>query len=60
MQEFFACEYKSLCGVRLPCIDRQHRALYDALCSRDVDAAVHVITAHLEKARRDLLGVDTR
>ena len=51
---------KILTGNRIDEYNRQHRALYDALCSRDVDAAVHIITAHLEKARRDLLGVDTR
>ncbi len=51
---------KILTGNRIDEYNRQHRALYDALCSRDVDTAVHIITAHLEKARRDLLGVDTR
>ncbi len=51
---------KILTGNRINEYNRQHRALYDALCSRDVDSAVHIITAHLEKARRDLLGADTR
>lgn len=37
--------------------NRQHRALYDALKSRDVDAAVSMIETHLGKARQDLLGV---
>lgn len=37
--------------------NRQHRALFDAIRSRDVEAAVRVITAHLDKARRDLMGV---
>lgn len=35
----------------------QHRALYEALKSRNVDAAVTMIEQHLEKARIDLLGV---
>jgi len=39
--------------------NRQHRALYDALCARDVDGAMRIVSAHLEKARRDLLGVDS-
>ena len=34
----------------------QHRALYKALGSRDVDQAVAIIVKHLEKARLDLLG----
>jgi DNA-binding FadR family transcriptional regulator len=34
----------------------QHRMLVDALQSRDVETAVGVITRHLEKARRDLVG----
>ncbi len=51
---------KILTGKRIDEYNRQHRALYDALCNRDVDSAVRIITAHLEKARRDLLGADTR
>ena len=39
--------------------NRQHRELYEAMCNRDVDAATQAIVAHLEKARRDLLGVDS-
>lgn len=39
--------------------NRQHRALYEALSARDVDGAVAVINAHLDKARRDLLGVSS-
>ena len=36
----------------------QHRALYEALRSRQIEIAVGTITEHLEKARRDLLGAD--
>ena len=36
--------------------NRQHRALYEALSSRDIDGALEIIGAHLERARRDLLG----
>ena len=38
--------------------NRQHRELFEALKSRDMDGAVRIITAHLEKARRDLLGAE--
>jgi DNA-binding GntR family transcriptional regulator len=34
--------------------------LYGAIRRRDVDAAVRCIDEHLDKARRDLLGVDVR
>ena len=49
---------KILTGPRIAEYNRQHRELYEALCSRDVEAATQMIAAHLEKARRDLLGVD--
>ncbi len=39
--------------------NRQHRAMYDALCQRDVQAALEMIKMHLATAREDLLGVDS-
>ena len=39
--------------------NRQHRAIYEALRQRDRQAAADAITAHLEKARTDLMGVDS-
>jgi DNA-binding FadR family transcriptional regulator len=51
---------KILTGARIAGYNRQHRELYEALCNRDVDKATQVITAHLENARRDLLGVDSK
>jgi len=51
---------KILTAGRIVEYNRQHREVYDALCRRDVDAAVQIIAAHLEKARRDLLGVDAQ
>ncbi len=51
---------KILTAARIAGYNRQHRELYTALCNRDVDAAVEIIDAHLEKARGDLLGVDAR
>ena len=38
--------------------NEQHRALYEALRNRDTNSAVRLITAHLERARRDLLGAE--
>lgn len=38
--------------------NRQHRQLYEAISGRDVNSALQVITAHLEKARNQLLGLD--
>jgi len=55
-----AMKDKILISERIDEYNRQHRALYDALCSRDADAAVRIVTEHLEKARRDLLGVEQR
>ena len=48
---------KILSPARIEQYNRQHRALYDALVSRDAEAAVGVIVDHLEKARADLVGV---
>jgi DNA-binding FadR family transcriptional regulator len=47
---------KILTPTRIREYNAQHRALYEALRSRDVDAAVGCILSHLEKARRDLVG----
>jgi len=38
----------------------QHRALYEALLSRDTEGAVTTMQSHLEEARRDLLGAAAR
>lgn len=48
-----------LSGSRIVDYNRDHRRLYDALRNRDVEAAGSVIAEHLERARRDLMGVDT-
>lgn len=47
---------KILSPERIAEYNAQHRMLVDALQSRDVEAAVGIITQHLEKARRDLVG----
>ncbi len=47
---------KILTQQRIKEYNRQHRRLYEALRSRDVEAAMATIEQHLENARRDLLG----
>jgi len=47
---------KILSEERLAEYNRQHRLLFEAINSRDVDQVVAIITEHLEKARRDLIG----
>ncbi len=47
---------KILTPARIRDYNQQHRALYEALRNRDVDAAAATIVRHLEKARRDLVG----
>lgn len=49
---------KILTATRIAEYNRQHRELYQTLHNRDVDAAARIIVAHLDKARRDLLGAD--
>ncbi len=51
-----AMKDKILTRDRIAAYNRQHRALFDALLSRDAEAAVRIITGHLGDARRDLLA----
>ncbi|MGH6932296.1 MAG: FadR/GntR family transcriptional regulator [Dongiaceae bacterium] len=53
-----AMKDKVLTGERITDYNRQHRSLFEAIRSRDVEAAVAIITNHLHQARRQLLGVD--
>ncbi len=48
---------KILTGHRIAEYNRQHRALFAALAGRDMHAALEIMSAHLDTARRDLLGV---
>ncbi len=48
-----------LSAERIAAYNREHRQLYEALRSRDVEAAGRIITGHLERARRELLGAST-
>ena len=47
---------KILTTKRIEEYNAQHRALFTAIVTRDTQAAVDVMTRHLEKARGDLLG----
>ena len=47
---------KVLTAARIAEYNQQHEALYEAIRTRDVEAAVAIITNHLHFARRQLLG----
>jgi DNA-binding GntR family transcriptional regulator len=47
---------KVLTAERIADYNHQHRSLYEAIRSRDVEGAVAIITNHLHQARRQLLG----
>ncbi len=47
---------KILTPKRISQYNRQHRQLYEALRSHDVEGAVGAMEKHLEKARQDLVG----
>ena len=49
---------KILTTERITEYNDQHRALLVAVQSRDAQGAADIMTRHLEKARRDLLGTD--
>lgn len=49
-----------LTATRIAEYNVQHRNLFEAVRSRDTEAAVELIESHLEEAREDLLGVRGR
>jgi DNA-binding FadR family transcriptional regulator len=49
---------KVLTPARIAEYNRQHRRLYEAIRTRDVEGAVAIVTNHLHYARRQLLGID--
>ncbi len=55
-QQWAAMKDTILSPARIAEYNREHRALHDALRSRDIEGAVAIIVAHLDRARRDLLG----
>lgn len=52
-----AMKDKVLTVERIAEYNRQHRTLYEAMLSRDVEGAIAIVTSHLHYARRQLLGV---
>lgn len=50
-----AIKGKILTPERIAAYNRQHGAVYEAICSRDVGRAVALVTRHLAEAWRDLL-----
>jgi DNA-binding FadR family transcriptional regulator len=55
-----AMKGKILTEARISAYNAQHRKLFEAVRSRDMDAAVQSIENHLGEARKDLLGVRGR
>lgn len=51
-----AMKDKVLTTERIAEYNRQHRTLFEAILSRDVESAVAIVTNHLHYARRQLLG----
>jgi DNA-binding GntR family transcriptional regulator len=51
-----AMKDKVLTPERIAEYNRQHRTLYEAMLSRDVEGAMAIVTNHLHFARRQLLG----
>jgi DNA-binding FadR family transcriptional regulator len=48
-----------LTPARIAEYNQQHAALFEAIRSRDLEAAVAIVTNHLHYARRQLMGADT-
>ncbi len=55
-RQWSAMKDKILKPARVRKYNQQHRELYEAIAHRDADAATDVTYAHLDMARRDLLG----
>jgi DNA-binding FadR family transcriptional regulator len=56
--QWTAMRDKILTPERIGEYNQQHRNLYDAIRSRDVESAVAIVTAHLHYARRQLIGAE--
>jgi DNA-binding FadR family transcriptional regulator len=54
--QWAAMKDKVLSAARIAEYNQQHEALYEAIRTRDVEAAVAIITSHLHFARRQLMG----
>jgi DNA-binding FadR family transcriptional regulator len=55
-KQWNAMKDKVLTAERIADYNQQHRSVFDAIRSRDVEGAVALITAHLHQARRQLMG----
>ena len=56
--QWAAMRDKILTQQRIADYNRQHRALAEAIASRDVEGAVAMVTSHLHYARRQLMGAE--
>lgn len=50
-----AIKDKVLTKARMAAYNREHRALFEAVLARDIDAALAVVAGHLQSARNDLM-----
>lgn len=57
--QWAAVKGRILTRRRMNAYNRQHRAVFEALEHRDAAAAGRLMTAHLEKARSDMVGQDS-
>ncbi len=55
-QQWDSIKNKILTPHQIAAYNREHRALLRALARRDAERAVEVVTAHMERARADLLA----
>jgi DNA-binding FadR family transcriptional regulator len=58
-RQWNAMKDKVLTPERIAEYNAQHAALYEAIRTRDVDAAVAIVTNHLHYARRQLVGANS-
>jgi DNA-binding FadR family transcriptional regulator len=54
-----AMKDKVLTPERIAAYNQQHRAIFEAIRSRDIDEGVAVVTSHLHSARRQLMGASS-
>ncbi|TLY63457.1 MAG: FCD domain-containing protein, partial [Gammaproteobacteria bacterium] len=57
--QWSAMKDKVLTAQRIAEYNEQHLALYEAIRTRDIEAAVAVVTDHLHYARRQLMGANS-
>ena len=57
-RQWNAMKSKVLTPQRIAGYNEQHLALYEAIRTRDIEAAVAIVTDHLHSARRQLAGAN--